>query len=80
MPDFSKFDGSAQGDYLSVVKHLETGKWQGVYFMSKPLWTGKQNFVAMWSTSQTYDTQEQAQAAIETLFPAMPKIKEVQNV
>lgn len=62
-------------DHLAIIQHKDTEKYHGAYYRNKPTPSGCVRFILHCSTTDGFDTPTEAAAAIEKVFPDMPKIQ-----
>lgn len=63
-------------DHLAVGQHVDTGLWHGMYYRNRPTPSGCDRFTLEASTTEGYNTSNEAALAIEKHFPDLAKISE----
>jgi len=61
-------------DHLAIGQNKVTGLFHGLYYRNKPTPSGCPRMILTTSTTQGYETEEEAMTVIENAFPLLPKI------
>lgn len=59
-------------NYLAVGQHKETKKWHGMMYRYKPTPSGCDRWILWASTTEGFETEQQAADAINKAFPELP--------